>query len=106
MSQRMEKINELLKEELAKLIQKEIEIEGFVTVTACETTPDLKKAKVWLSILGKDEGEVLKEVQNKASLFQHILGKKLFLKNTPSLEFRIDKSTRVIEKIEEILRKK
>lgn len=105
MTNRINKINQLLLEELAKLIQEE-QFEELITVTAVETASDLKNAKVWLSIFGhQSEEKVLKKVVEKASYFQSYLGKKLFIKNIPRLSFCIDKSGQRVAKIEELLSK-
>jgi ribosome-binding factor A len=104
MSNRINKVNQLLQEELAKLIQ-EGGFEELITVTAVETTPDLKNARVWLSIFSQNQEEVLKKVIERTSYFQSYLGKKLFIKNIPRLSFCIDKSGQRVARIEEILSK-
>ncbi len=53
---RLERVNQLIKEEISLLIQRELKDPrlGFVTVTEVETTADLKQAKVYVSVLGDD----------------------------------------------------
>jgi ribosome-binding factor A len=104
MPNRINKINQLLQEELAKLIQEE-GFEELITVTAVETASDLKNARVWLSIFSQNQEEVLKKVIEKAPHFQSYLGKKLFIKNIPRFSFCIDKSGQRLAKIEELLSK-
>jgi len=104
MSRRLDKVNQLLLEQLAKLIQEEFSGQ-LVTVTNVETAADLKSAKVWISVYNQDEEEILSQLAKKAPYFQGYLGKKLFIKNIPKLSFFIDKSLERVAKIEELLEK-
>lgn len=104
MSNRINKVNQLLLEELAKLIREELG-EKLVTVLAVDTSADLKNAKVWISVFGQNEEEILKELEDKTVFFQSFLGKKLFIKNIPKLSFFVDKSSQRIAKIEQLLKK-
>jgi len=103
MTSRIDKINQLLQEQLARIIQEDFEGK-FITVTAVETTLDLKEARVWISIFNEKE-DILSQVNSKASKYQTFLGKKLFIKNIPHLDFRLDKSSKRVAKIDHILSK-
>ena len=104
MSNRINKINQLLLKELAQLIHQEFPGK-FITVIAVETTLDIKNAKVWVSVLSQDEETILKELEEKKGSFQSYLGKKLFIKTIPKISFSIDKSPERVAKIEELLKK-
>jgi len=54
---RLERVNQLIKEEISMLLQRELKDPrlGFVTVTDVDVTPDLKHAKVYVSVLGREE---------------------------------------------------
>ena len=54
MSQRTERLDELLRQEIGAMLEREIADPriGFATVTEVETTPDLRHAKVWVSVIG------------------------------------------------------
>ncbi|MDA0767914.1 MAG: 30S ribosome-binding factor RbfA [Verrucomicrobia bacterium] len=93
MSRRLDKVNELLKREISSVVQKEFEFTGsLVTVSAVEVAPDLKDAKVWVSILGKGEDAVLEKLNKQHGLIQGRVAKRVVLRNTPVLRFVQDAS--------------
>ena len=105
MARRIEKVNELLQQELAKLIQQEFADElGMINVNLVQTTSDLREAKVYLSAVNR---KILpKEVhliQSKAHYFQNTLAKKLFIKYIPKLKFLIDEGKEKIIRVEKLL---
>ena len=60
MSQRLQRVDELLKREISSVIQKDFEWQGqLVSVNAVEVTQDLREAKVWIGVLGGDSEPVL-----------------------------------------------
>jgi ribosome-binding factor A len=98
----MKQINELLKEELAFLVQKETRGK-FVTVILVETAKDLKNATVWISSLDPEKKQIIEFLNKSAHEFQKILGKKLDLRNIPRLYFKLDESGEHAQKIDELL---
>ena len=56
-AKRLDRINQLIKEEVSLLLQRELKDPrlGFVTVTEVETTSDLRLAKIFVSVLGSEE---------------------------------------------------
>jgi len=102
MSDRIRKVNELLREEISSSIAENIEKEDFITVTAVETTDDLKHAIVWVSIMG-DEEKAMDNLFSKKSMIQHEVTSKMATKYTPKLEFKVDHSQEYVAKIEELL---
>ena len=81
---RMERVDELIKEELAPLVQKETQGK-FVTITEVDTARDLKNATVWVATIDKDKNEIIEMLNDIRHEFQHDLGERLELRNIPRL---------------------
>lgn len=94
-SSRMRKVDELIREVLADEVGllKDPRI-GFVTVTGVETSPDLRRATVFYSVLGSEEEREATAVAlaHAAPHLQARLGRQVRIKYTPVLEFRVDPS--------------
>lgn len=101
------RINELLKVELGNLIEKYLEHKQdcLLSVTEVQITPDLRQAKVYVSVLGNDENkkEVLKALYRKRVFFQRLISKNIMLKYTPILDFQIDTRIEAGDKVLAIL---
>jgi ribosome-binding factor A len=105
----MRRVNEAVREVLSTRIAaglKDPRI-GFVTVTAVETSPDLRRARVFVSVLG-DEMErerTLSGLESSHGVLQASLADELRLKRTPTLEFvyddSIDRGMRISELLDE-----
>jgi ribosome-binding factor A len=108
MSQRLERVNELLRQEISKLLLREIDfVDILVTVTNVNTSPDLKQAKIKITVLPTEKGEqVLRIIQRNIFHLQQELNKKLHLKPVPKIRFEIDQIEIKAQRIEEILSKK
>lgn len=94
-SNRIGRINEEIQRELSSLIPtvKDPRVTGMISVTAVETTPDLKYAKVHISVLDKsNEAQVLKGLKSAGGYLRRELGRTLNLRNTPQLSFVPDDS--------------
>jgi ribosome-binding factor A len=110
MSQRTERVDELLRQEIGTLLAKEIGDPriGFATITDVETTPDLRHAKVWVSVIGQkvDRDETLRALRAAMPFIQHELGKRLRIRRIPALHVHLDDSaergTRVLHLINEL----
>ena len=74
---------------------------GFVTVTAVDTTPDLRQAKVFVSVLGSEEdiATTLRGLQSSHGFLQRRVAEELHLKHTPTLEFVFDDTTQRADRI-------
>lgn len=103
-SNRIGRINEEIQRELAALIPsvKDPRVTGMISVTAVDTTPDLKFAKIYISVLDKSDCEqVLKGLKSAAGWLRRELGRTLNLRNTPELTFvrddSIDKGAHILE---------
>ena len=94
-SNRMGRINEEIQRELSSLIRtvKDPRVSGMISVTAVETTPDLKIAKIYISVLDKSDcAQVLKGLKSAGGYLRRELGRSLNLRNTPELTFVRDDS--------------
>lgn len=92
---RIGRINEEIQRELARLIPtvKDPRVTGMVSVVAVETTPDLRYAKVFVSVLDKEDApQVLKGLKSAAGWLRRELGQNLSLRYTPQLVFALDDS--------------
>lgn len=97
MSHRVERINSLIRQELAELLRREIKdpsLSGIISITAVETAPDLKYAKVFVSSLGgvAEKDEILGGLRRASGFIHGELMKKLDLRFAPELDFRWDDS--------------
>ena len=94
-SNRIGRINEEIQRELSNLIRtvKDPRVTGLISVTAVETTTDLKFCKVYISALDKsDVNQVLKGLKSASGYLRRELGRTLNLRNTPELTFVRDDS--------------
>ncbi|MCF2595108.1 30S ribosome-binding factor RbfA [Pseudoflavonifractor phocaeensis] len=103
-SNRIGRINEEIQRELASLIPnvKDPRVTGMISVTAVDTTPDLRYAKVYISVLDKsDSTQVLKGLKSAAGWLRRELGHALQLRYTPELTFvqddSIDKGAHILD---------
>lgn len=98
MTMRTTRVAELLREELADLILREVKdprvSRGLISITEVQVSPDLRRATVYVSHLGNDEerDEALKGLQNSAHFMHRELMHRLKLRNVPDLVFRFDPS--------------
>lgn len=104
---RMRRVNEALKEVLSARLAEGLADPriGFVTVTAVDTSPDLRHARVYVSVLGtEDERErTLEGLQASHGYLQQQVARELRLKRTPTLQFVYDESIQTGMRITELL---
>ena len=109
-SRRIDRVNELLKHEIGEIIRREFNIAdtGLISVNSVETSPDLRTAKIFVSVLGKPEQQsrALRLVRDKRQLIQGEVGRNIVLKYTPTLTFVLDdtieKGNRVLKILDEL----
>lgn len=106
--QRMRRVNEAIREVLSEAIAgglKDPRI-GFVTVVSVETSPDLRLAKVYVSVLGEEEErqQTLKGLEHSHGYLQSLIGSQLGMKRTPQLTFLLDESIERGMRIEKLLK--
>jgi ribosome-binding factor A len=103
----MRRVNEAVREVLSARIAEGLNDPriGFVTLTSVETSPDLRHARVYVSVLG-DEGEraeTMDALQSAHGLLQKAIGQELRMKRTPTLNFVFDESIDRGMRISELL---
>ena len=105
-SNRIGRVNEEIQRELASLIptvkDPRVANAGMISVTAVETTPDLKYAKIFVSVLDKSaSAQALKGLKSASGYLRRELGRALNLRNTPELTFvrddSIDKGAHILD---------
>jgi ribosome-binding factor A len=93
---RMRRVDEAVREVLSDVIAKDLQDPriGFVTVTGVKTSPDLRHARVYVSILGDERAraETLAGLRSAHGLLQAHVAAELRLKHTPTLTFEYDES--------------
>jgi ribosome-binding factor A len=110
MTARTDRIDELLRQEIGVIISREIADPrvGFATVTSVVTTPDLRHAKVFVSVIGQaaDRKATLSALGRAMPFIQHELGKRLRIKRIPQFHLELDdtleRGTRVLHLLNEL----
>ena len=109
-SGRMRRVDEAVRAVLSDAIAKELQDPrvGFVTVTGVKTTPDLRQARVYVSVLGDEQAraESLAGLRSARGFLQGRVASELTLKHTPMIDFEFDESidrgmriTRLLEEL-------
>ncbi|MDP8943501.1 MAG: 30S ribosome-binding factor RbfA [Actinomycetota bacterium] len=92
----MRRVNEAVREVVSGHIAEDLKDPriGFVTVTAVETSPDLRRARVFVSVLGNEAAreDALAGLRSASGFLQGRIGEELRMKRTPTLEFAYDAS--------------
>jgi ribosome-binding factor A len=107
---RMRRVDEAVREVLSDVIAKDLQDPrvGFVTVTAVKTSPDLRHARVYVSVLGDEQvrAQTLEGLSSAHGFLQGRVAAELSLKHTPTLTFEYDESVdrgmRITQLIDEI----
>ncbi len=104
---RMRRVDEAVRAVLSDAIAKDLSDPriGFVTVTAVKTSPDLRHARVYVSVLGPESqrDESLQALQAAHGFLQGRLASQLTLKHTPLLTFHFDPTTDRAMRITQLL---
>ena len=104
---RMRRVNEALREVLSARIAQGLQDPriGFVTVTSVETSPDLRRARVFVSVLGDpaERERTLAGLASSHGLLQAAIADEVRMKRTPTLDFVYDESIDRGMRIQELL---
>lgn len=107
-SNRLGRIDEELKKEISNIINYELnnpKITGMISVTRAKITPDLKYAKVYVSILNaKNTKDTLANLKKSSGFIRSEIAKRINLRITPELIFVLDDSMEYGAKIDQILK--
>jgi ribosome-binding factor A len=110
MTARTTRIDELLRQEMGSILSRDVEDPriGFATIISIETTPDLRHAKVLVSVIGQpdDRKTTLNALGRAMPFVRHELGKRLRLKRIPEFHLELDdtfeRETRVLHLLDEL----
>src|SRR5258705_12222799 len=94
MSQRTERVDELLRQEIGSIVSRDVADPrvGFVTITEVETTTDLRHAKVWVSVIGQpgERDAAVEALRHAMPFIRHELGKRLRIKRIQGRHVPLD----------------
>jgi ribosome-binding factor A len=110
MTARTTRIDELLRQEMGSILSRDVEDPriGFATIISVETTPDLRHAKVLVSVIGQPEDRktTLNAMGRAMPFVRHELGKRLRLKRIPEFHLELDdtleRGTRLLHLLDEL----
>ena len=104
---RMDRVNEELRKEISLVIDSKLKnpnITGIISVTKVKTSPDLRYARVYISLINsKSKKNTLEGIKNASGYIRTEIAKRVNLRYTPELTFEIDESMEYGSKIENIL---
>ena len=94
MSQRLLRVRELLKREIGSILSRGYDFNALVTINDVDVTPDLRKGHVFIGIIGADGGgnAIVARLNRDRGSIQRQLAKRVVLKFTPKLHFKVDGS--------------
>jgi ribosome-binding factor A len=110
MSQRLDRVDELLRQEIGAILERQVADPriGFVTVTRVETSPDLSHARVWVSVIGTPDERTasVRALEHAMPYVRRELGGRIRIRRIPALHVHHDESiargARVLRLIDEI----
>ncbi|HPI37132.1 MAG TPA: 30S ribosome-binding factor RbfA [Ignavibacteriaceae bacterium] len=108
MSYRLEKISNLIKHEVSLIFLHKLQDPalGIITVTNVKVSPDLKIAKIYLSILEREKRDTaMEKVTSLTGMIRSELASRIRMKFIPELKFFLDDTIDYVEKIEGLLKK-
>lgn len=107
MSTRTDRVSDLIKGEVSRLLLREVRDPrvGFVTITGATVSPDLKNVRVFVSILGEPQARQasIKALNSASGFFKRALFKNLGLRFAPAVRFELDESLDQGDRIERVL---
>ena len=108
MSLRTERVASLLKKEISTFLSREYRdpAYAFITVTNVHVSPDLRIAKIYVSIMGSPEKKdaTLHMLENNKGEIRSFIGNQVRLKFTPSIHFFIDETMDRVERINQLIK--
>jgi ribosome-binding factor A len=108
-SNRTVRVNELVQREISEILRKHYQSEAVaVTITEVRVSPDLRDARVFVSVVGDEEfaEEKLRWLRSQAQSIREEVGRRIVLKYLPKFEYVLDKSAvrgaRILQMLDEI----
>jgi ribosome-binding factor A len=109
MSLRTERVASVIKKEVSTFLNREYRDPsyGFITVTDVQVTPDLRIAKIYLSIMGEKEKKnaTFRMLENNKGEIRSFIGSHVRLKFTPSVQFIIDETLDRVDRINQLIKR-
>lgn len=103
---RIEKLNSLIQKLVGEIIHSHLKVHnGLTTVSKVEVSKDARWAKVWVSIVGGDDDEIMNDLKKNIYEIQGELNRRIDLKLIPRLQFVLDTSPRYAQHINDLIRK-
>lgn len=106
-NKRTDRVGQLIQQELGRLLVDGINDPrvGFVTITEVRASPDLRSARVFVTVYGSDEQrqETLEGLEAAAGYLKRELGRRLSMKYTPTLNFTFDASLDRADRLDQVL---
>jgi ribosome-binding factor A len=109
MKNRLVRVGEILKRELSTVILREVPSDGaLITVNSVDVSPDLRNAAVFVGVLGTaaQQRQALERLEHRRRVLQAEVAKRVVLKFTPHLHFKLDASiergSRVLDILDEL----
>ena len=106
-TERMRRVDEAMREVLSDVLSHDLKDPrvGFVTVTDVKTSPDLRHARVYVSVLGDADAVAasLEGLESAHGFLQGRIGSELRLKNTPALQFVHDDTAERAQRLERLM---
>jgi ribosome-binding factor A len=107
MAYRADRVAQELQQEISQIIAREVRDPrvGFATVTGAKVSPDLRYARVYVSVLGtpEDQQATLDALNRAAGFMRRLVSARLRLRHTPELVFAYDQSVATGAHLEGIL---
>ena len=104
---RMRRVDEAVREVLGDAVTQDLKDPrvGFVTVTEVRTSPDLRHARVFVSVFGSPEEQAasLEGLRSAHGVLQARIARELRLKRTPALEFQLDETAERAARLEALI---
>lgn len=104
---RQERVAEAIRKEVSMILHEELKDPrlGFITITRVELTPDLRSAKVFFSVLGKEEDhkKTREALDSAGGFIRKLVSERINLRLAPEIMFREDRSSEYSVRIQELL---
>lgn len=107
MSRRLKQVADLIVRELGPILLREVEFPPgtFPNILKAEVAADLKNATVWLGVVPPEKrDEVLEAINRNIGEVQRSLNKRLTMKFTPRLSFKIDTTSDKVARVQELVK--
>ena len=106
MNNRIEKVNALIKSELGEILLRDVDFpQGvLVTITRCDSSPNLSEAKIYVSVMPDEKIDKVFEILNRRIYdIQQVLNRRLNMRPIPRIEFKKEEKTKKAAQVEELL---